>query len=140
MMTTLYTTRRPAVRSIAMDVFRDGDTYVMNADLPGIDPSTVDVDVDGQVLSIRAERTSTPSDSVMWLSRERQSGAFQRRFTLGRNIDTENIAAKYDNGVLTVTIPVTEKAKARKIEVSTLGANDEAESAGDISNGSAEAA
>jgi len=100
-----------------MDLFRDGDNYVMNADLPGIDPSTVDIDVDGQVLSIRAERATAATENVRWLSRERQAGSFQRRLTLGRNIDTENIAAKYDNGVLTVTIPVTEKAKARKIEV-----------------------
>ncbi|MHC5796373.1 Hsp20/alpha crystallin family protein [Lacisediminihabitans sp. FW035] len=115
-MTTLYPTSR-STRSMPMDLFRDGDNYVMNADLPGIDPATVDIDVDGQVLSIRAERAAASTDTVMWLSRERQSGSFQRRLTLGRNIDTERIAAKYDNGVLTVTIPVTEKSKARKIEV-----------------------
>ncbi|WP_394770758.1 Hsp20/alpha crystallin family protein [Lacisediminihabitans sp.] len=113
----LYTART-ATRSIPLDLYRDGDNYIVTADLPGIDPTTVDIDVDGQLLSIRAERTAPAGDNVTWLSRERQAGSFLRQLTLGRNIDTEKIAARYDNGVLNLTLPVSEKARARKIEIS----------------------
>jgi HSP20 family protein len=106
-------------RLMPMDLYRDGDTYVLNADLPGIDPGSVDIDVDGQLLSIRAERTLTSGDGVKWLARERNGGSFLRQLNLGQGIDTENIAASYTNGVLSVTIPISEKAKPRKIAVAS---------------------
>jgi len=109
-------------RLMPMDLYRDGDTYVLNADLPGIDPGSVDVDVDGQLLSIRAERTLSSGEGVKWLARERSGGSFLRQLNLGQGIDTENIAASYTNGVLSVTIPISEKAKPRKVAV-TSGAN-----------------
>lgn len=115
----LFENRGP--RLMPMDLYRDGDTYVLNADLPGIDPGSVDIDVDGQLLTIRAERTLTSGDGVKWLSRERQSGSFLRQLNLGQGIDTEHISAHYDNGVLSVTIPVSERAKPRKIEVANSG-------------------
>ncbi|HWU45133.1 MAG TPA: Hsp20/alpha crystallin family protein [Humibacter sp.] len=115
----LFENRGP--RLMPMDLYRDGDTYVLNADLPGIDPGSVDIDVDGQLLTIRAERTLTSGDGVKWLSRERQSGSFLRQLNLGQGIDTERISAHYDNGVLSVTIPVSERAKPRKIEVANSG-------------------
>ncbi|MCU1468965.1 MAG: heat-shock protein Hsp20 [Glaciihabitans sp.] len=102
-----------------IDLYRDGDHYTLNADLPGIDPSTVDLDVDGQLLTIRAERVAPSAEGVRWLARENRSGSFLRRLTLGDGVDRENISATYDAGVLSVTIPVAEKAKARKIEVVT---------------------
>jgi Molecular chaperone (small heat shock protein) len=111
----LFENRGP--RLMPMDLYRDGDTYVLSADLPGIDPGSVDIDVDGQLLTIRAERTLTSGEGVKWLSRERQSGSFLRQLNLGQGIDTERISASYDNGVLSVAIPVSEKAKPRKIEV-----------------------
>ena len=104
-------------RLMPMDLYRDGDHYVLNADLPGIDPGSVDIDVDGQLLSIRAERTPRSADGVKWLARERSSGSFLRQFNLGQGIDTAAISASYENGVLSVVIPVSEKAKPRKIEV-----------------------
>ena len=109
-------------RLMPMDLYRDADNYVLNADLPGIDPESVDVDVDGQLLSIRAERAPRTQDDVRWIARERSTGSYLRRFTLGQAIDTANISAKYDNGVLSVVLPVTEKAKPRKVEVQTSAA------------------
>ncbi len=110
---------RQGPRSMPIDLYRDGDTYVLNADLPGIDPGTVDVDVDGQLLTIRAERTPRSREGVKWLASERPSGSFHRQFTLGDGIASESISASYDNGVLSVTIPVSERAKPRKVEVQT---------------------
>ena len=102
-----------------MDLYRDGDHYVLHADLPGIDPGSVDIDVDGQLLTIRAERTLASGDGVKWITREREAASFVRQLNLGQGIDIERISASYGNGVLSVTIPVSEKAKPRKIEVST---------------------
>ena len=106
-------------RLMPMDLYRDADSYVLNADLPGIDPESVDVDVDGQLLSIRAERAPRTQEGVRWIARERSTGSYLRRFTLSQGIDTAAISASYDNGVLSVVLPVTEKAKARKVEVQT---------------------
>ena len=104
-----------------MDLYRDGDHYVLAADLPGIDPGSVDIDVDGQLLTIRAERTLRSAEGVKWLARERQSGSFLRQLNVGQGVDTEHISASYENGVLLVTIPVSERAKPRKVEVTTSG-------------------
>ncbi|MGN6197558.1 Hsp20/alpha crystallin family protein [Humibacter sp.] len=112
-------------RLMPMDLYRDGDTYVLNADLPGIDPGSVDIDVDGQLLTIRAERTLSSGDGVKWITRERQSGSFLRQLSLGQGVDTERISANYVNGVLSVTIPVSEKAKPRKIAVTSGAVSDE---------------
>src|SRR5690606_20502988 len=75
-------------RRMPIDLFRDGDRSLLNADLPGLDPQSVDVDVDGQLLPIRAERTSRSDDGVKRLSRERQGGRFLRQLTLGAGSDT----------------------------------------------------
>jgi len=114
---SLFEARGPRV--MPMDLYRDGDHYVLSADLPGIDPGSVDIDIDGQLLTIRAERTLGASEGVQWITRERQSGSFLRQLTLGQGLDTSRIAASYDNGVLSVTIPVSEAAKPRKIAVTT---------------------
>ena len=113
--------QRQSPRLMPMDLFRDGDHYVLTADLPGVDPGSVDVDVDGQLLTIRAERSARTEEGVQWLARERGSGSYLRQLTLGKDIDTENISAHYENGVLSVMIPVAEKAKPRKIEIATAG-------------------
>lgn len=103
-------------RLMPIDLHKDGDLYILNADLPGIDPGSVDVDIDGQLLTIRAERTPR-SEDVKWLAHERPSGSFLRQLNLGDGIDTEHISAIYDNGVLSVMIPVSEKAKPRKVAI-----------------------
>ncbi|KZE88661.1 Hsp20/alpha crystallin family protein [Microbacterium sp. TNHR37B] len=117
---TLFDTRR-GPRRMPMDLYRDGDHYVLTADLPGIDPGSVDIDVDGQLLTIRAERTLAAGDGVKWITREREAASFLRQLNLGQGIDNDGIAATYSNGVLTVTIPVSEKAKPRKVTVVSEG-------------------
>ncbi|MBX3095209.1 MAG: Hsp20/alpha crystallin family protein [Cryobacterium sp.] len=107
---------RQGPRFMPIDLHKDGDVYILNADLPGVDPGSIDVDVDGQVLTVRAERTPRSND-LKWLAHERPSGSFLRQFNLGDGIDTTTISATYDNGVLSITIPVSEKAKPRKVEV-----------------------
>ena len=104
-------------RVMPIDLHRDGDQYLLTADLPGVDTGSIDIDIDGQVLTIRAERSALTADGVKWLARERPGGTFQRQINLGDGIATEAISASYDNGVLTVTIPVSERAKPRKVEV-----------------------
>ena len=108
---------RQRLRLMPIDLYREGDHYILNADLPGIDPGSVDVDVDGQLLTIRAERTIHATEGVTWLTRERESGSFLRQLNLGQGIDIDAISAKYENGVLSVFIPVSERSKPRKIEV-----------------------
>ncbi|MFT4135408.1 Hsp20/alpha crystallin family protein [Microbacterium sp.] len=117
---SLFDPRR-GPRRMPMDLYRDGDHYVLSADLPGIDPGSVDIDVDGQLLTIRAERTLPEGEGVKWITREREAASFLRQLNLGQGIDTEGIAATYDNGVLTVTIPVSERAKPRKVQVVAAG-------------------
>ncbi len=115
---------RQGPRLMPMDLYRDGDHYVLAADLPGIDPGSVDIDVDGQLLTIRAERTLRNTEGVKWLARERQSGSFLRQLNVGQGVDTERITASYENGVLLVTIPVSERAKPRRIQVTTASDTD----------------
>jgi HSP20 family protein len=100
-----------------VDLFREGEQYVLSADLPGIDPESVDLDVDGQLLTIRAERRAPASEQVRWLVHERPYGSYMRQFTLGDGVDVERITANYEHGVLSVIVPVAERAKPRKIAV-----------------------
>lgn len=109
-----------APRFMPMDLYRSGDHYVLHADLPGVDPGSVDVDVDNGVLTIKATRTArTEEETVQWVASERFTGAYMRQLSLGDGVDAERISATYHNGVLTVTIPVAERARRRRIEVST---------------------
>jgi len=117
--------RRDTPRIMPIDLYRDADHFVLTAELPGVDPGSVDVDVDGQLLTIRAERTPRSQEGVQWLTRERPAGAYLRQLTLGKDIDTEGISAHYENGVLSVMIPVLEKAKPRKIAVETVASRAE---------------
>lgn len=112
----LGTTSRPAV--MPMDAWREGDTLVVEFDLPGVSPETVDVDVERNVLTIKAERPPRNGDWEM-LASERPTGHFSRQLVLGDNLDLEQVQAAYDAGVLRLLIPVAEKAKPRKIEVAT---------------------
>ncbi len=109
---------RPGTRLAPLDLYRTDDTYVVTIDLPGVDAGSIDVGVDGRVLTVRAQRSAPSVDGTTWLSRERTSGAYVRKLRLGDGIDTEGIAADYANGVLTVTLPVSERAKPRKVVVS----------------------
>ena len=108
---------RSAPRAIPVDLYREHDQYVLNADLPGIDPGSIDIDIDGQLLTLRAHRTSDTADGVKWLSRERPGGSYLRQFSIGEGVDTERISASYENGVLSVILPLSERAKPRKVTV-----------------------
>ncbi|AGL17660.1 Hsp20/alpha crystallin family protein [Actinoplanes sp. N902-109] len=105
--------------AMPMDLYRSGDHFVLHCDLAGIDPGSVQVDVDGHVLSIRAERSPRTDSDVQWLRRERATGTFERRLTLGDGLDLERISATWQDGVLTLTIPVAEAAKPRRIPITT---------------------
>ena len=107
-----------APRWMPVDLFRSRDQYVVSADLPGIEPESVDLDVDGQLLTIRAERPA-PREEVRWLAHERPYGSYMRQFTLGDGVDVEKITANYEHGVLSVIVPMADRAKPRKIAVAT---------------------
>lgn len=108
---------RRGPRLMPVDLYRERDAYVLSADLPGVDPGSIDVDVDGQLLTIRAERTATSAEGAKWLSQERPFGSYLRQFSLGEGVDSSSISAHYDNGVLSVIVPLGERAKPRKIAV-----------------------
>jgi HSP20 family protein len=110
------TTSRPAV--MPMDAWREGDTFVVEFDLPGVRPETLDIDVERNVLTVKAERPAANRDAEM-LAAERPTGLFSRQLVLGDNVDLDKVEAGYDAGVLRLTIPVAEKAKPRKIEIAT---------------------
>lgn len=110
-----------APRVMPVDLYRDGDRYVLRADIPGADPGSIDVDLDGSQLSIRAQRTVGNGEGLRWIARERGAGSYFRQFTLGDGVDLESISATYDSGVLSVIIPVSERAKPRRIEVESTG-------------------
>src|SRR5689334_15363382 len=108
------TTNRPAV--MPMDAWREGDTFVIEFDLPGIAKDSIDLDVERNVLTVRAERVSRNGDWEM-LATERAKGHFSRQLVLGDNLDLERIKASYTDGVLRLVVPVAEKAKPRKIAI-----------------------
>jgi HSP20 family protein len=109
-------------RTAPMDVYRLGDHYVVHLDLPGVDPGSVDLSVEDNALTVRAHRTTRPQgEGMQVVVAERPSGDFVRQLFLGEGLDTSRIEATYDQGVLTLHIPVAERAKPRKIEVSVGG-------------------
>lgn len=124
---------RQGPRQMPMDLYRDGDHYVLSADLPGIDPGSVDIDVDGQLLTVRAERTPRSTEGVTWIARERAAGSFLRQFTLSQGIERAGISASYENGVLSIVIPVAERAKPRKIAVQASSSSTSVEAPADAS-------
>ena len=112
---------RRTPRFMPMDLCKIGDHYVLTADLPGVDPGSIDLNVDSGTLTISARRTARSEESAQWLAAERFFGEYRRHLSLGDGVDASGITATYDNGVLTVTIPLAEGAKARKIEVTRGG-------------------
>ncbi len=101
------------------DAYRMGERFYIHVDLPGVDPDSIDVEIEKNSLTISAERKWDRDEETQVLLNERPSGSFSRQFYLGEGLDTENIEAGYDHGVLTVSIPVAEAAKSRKISVGT---------------------
>ena len=116
------TTSRPAF--MPMDAWREGDSFVLEFDLPGIHPDSLDIDVERNVLTIKAERPARNGDWE-FLASERPKGHFSRQLVLGDNLDLENVAASYEAGVLRLRVPVAERAKPRKISVETSTSEDQ---------------
>ena len=113
----LGTPSRPAAMPI--DAFRRGDEFVVEFDLPGVDPGSIDLTVEKNVLTVHAQRQRSHGDDVELLVGERTYGTFSRQLFLGESLDTERIAADYADGVLTLRLPVAEKAKPRQIPITT---------------------
>jgi HSP20 family protein len=113
------TSTRPAV--MPMDAYRDNGSFVVQLDLPGVDLDSIDLTVEQNVLTVHAERKRPLGDSVERVVGERTYGVFSRQLFLGDTLDVEHLSADYDAGVLTIKIPVAERAKARKVEVTGGG-------------------
>jgi HSP20 family protein len=110
-----------AVRATAMpmDAYRKGDEFIVHFDIPGVDPSSIDLTVEQNVLTVKAEREPLNTNGADCLVNERPAGSYTRQLFLGETLDSDNIRADYHAGVLTLTIPVREAAKPRKVEVSS---------------------
>jgi HSP20 family protein len=109
------TAARPAF--MPMDAWREGDKFQIEFDLPGVQPDSIDLDVERNVLTVRAERPGRQESGAELIAAERPRGVFSRQLILGDNLDLENISANYRDGVLTLAVPVAERAKPRKIAV-----------------------
>ena len=112
----LGTAARPTV--MPMDAWSEEDRFVVEFDLPGVEADSLDLDVEKNTLTVRAERAALDENREM-VAAERPRGVFSRQLFLGENLDADKIEASYDAGVLRVSIPVAEKAKPRKIEISS---------------------
>ncbi len=111
----------PAPRSFPLDAYRRGDEFIVQFDLPGIDTSSLDLTVERNVLTVKGERRFARQDADEIVVSERPQGVFTRQLLLGETLDGERISASYDDGVLTLTIPVAEQAKPRKVQISSSG-------------------
>jgi HSP20 family protein len=108
-----------APASMPMDAYREGDQLVVNFDLPGVDPDAIDVTVERNVVSVSAQRATTVPQGAQVFANERPQGDLSRQLILGENLDTNRLEAQHRDGVLTLTIPVAEQAKPRKLGVQT---------------------
>jgi HSP20 family protein len=111
--------------AMPIDAYRQGDRCVVRFDLPGVDPSSIDLTVERNTLTVSADRQWRPSEGQQVVARERPQGHFSRQLVLGESLDPERVEAGYEHGVLTVAIPVAEQAKPRKVEI-TSGGGDKA--------------
>jgi HSP20 family protein len=118
----LGTAARPA--AMAMDAFRKGDTFYVLFDLPGIKRESIDLTVEQNVLTVHAERPGPASSQVEMLVAERPAGTFTRQVFLGETLDADHIDADYTSGVLTLSIPVHEAAKPRRLDITSQDAQE----------------
>jgi HSP20 family protein len=109
-------------RPIPVDAYRRGDEFKIHLDMPGVDPSSIELTVENDVLSVRATRTWVPMEGDEIQVSERAQGEFTRQLFLGESLDRDHVAAAYADGVLTITIPVAEQAKPHRVEVTHAGA------------------
>jgi HSP20 family protein len=112
--------RRPQTpRMMRVDAYRSGEHFEVNFDMPGVDPDSVEVTVEKNVLSVAAERHWSPQEGEQVLIAERPQGRFERKLYLSDNLNTDGIEANYDRGVLSLRIPVSEASKPRKVQVTS---------------------
>ncbi len=114
----LGTPARPAAMPI--DAYRHGEDFVVELDLPGVEADSIDLTVEKNVLSVHAERTRGGLDGVEYLVAERPQGTFSRQLFLGDSLDSDRIDARYRDGVLTLRLPIAERAKPRRVPITTL--------------------
>lgn len=108
-----------------MDAWQEDGQFVVAFDLPGVSPDSVELDVERNVLTVKAERKSPVGENTEMIAAERPQGVFSRQLILGDTLDTDGVQASYDAGVLTLRIPVAEKAKPRRIEITSNGQRQE---------------
>ena len=109
------------VRQIPVDAYRRGNEFKVHLDLPGVDPGSIELTVEQDLLTVRATRTWARGENDQVQVTERPQGAFSRQLFLGESLDRDHIAATYEDGVLTITIPVAEHAKPRKVDITHAG-------------------
>lgn len=119
-----------ASRTMPMDAYRQGDDLYVHLDLPGVDADSIDLTVENNVLSVSARRSFDRTDSDQLIVSERPQGVFTRQVFLGEGLDTDRLDAGYDQGVLTVKVPVLESAKPRRIPVAVSSGEQTAIGAG----------
>jgi HSP20 family protein len=110
-----------APRSVPIDAYRRGDQFLIHLDLPGVDPDAIELTVEQNVLTIRAERRFEPEEGDEPVISERPQGTFARQLLLGESLDTDSLEADYDQGVLTLRIPVAQAAKPRRVQITKSG-------------------
>jgi HSP20 family protein len=118
------TRARPA--AMPMDAYREGEQFVVELDLPGVDAESIDVTVEKNVLTIHAQRSRSGGEGLEMLIAERPHGTFSRQLFLGESLDTDRLSAGYADGVLSIRVPVAEKAKPRRVDVQAARSGNEA--------------
>ena len=113
----LGTPARPAAMPI--DAYRHGEEFVVELDLPGVDAESIDLTVEKNVLTVHAQRQRSGLEGVEFLAAERPHGTFSRQLFLGDSLDSDNIDARYQDGVLRLRLPIAEKAKPRRVQIAT---------------------
>ncbi len=116
----VWGTSRRGWSSMAMDAYREDDRFTVLIDMPGVNPDDIDLTVEKNVLTVSADRSSQVGQQATWVVSERPQGTFSRQLFLGEGLDVGSIEASYDRGVLTLSIPVSEQAKPRKVQI-TVG-------------------
>jgi len=117
----MFSGLRGTPRSVPMDAYRRGDQFFIHLDLPGVDPDAIELTVEQNVLTIRAERRFEPEEGDEPVVGERPQGTFARQLLLGESLDTDRLEADYDQGVLTLRIPVAAQAKPRRVQITKSG-------------------
>ncbi len=113
----------PQNAAVPMDLYKDSDTYIAQIDMPGVDPASIDIDIEDRTITVRADRKPVQlnPETGEWISRERSYGTYARRLNVGPGLALDQVEARYDNGVLSLIIPVAEEAKPRKVQVKLAG-------------------